>query len=198
MNYRFQLHLQEAEEMPSVRNMLKRALLTILLGILLSLGLNLFFLVTGLSKYLQGEDVVAGMYAYGPLIEIAVYGLITPILEELLFRKLLFQILLRKKLSFLHAAVLSALIFGLYHGNPLQFCYASILGFIFALSCEAEESVIAPIRIHASLNIAAVLFTESGLLSMLSKSVYAWPVCILCILFSVPLIRMLYLPLRKE
>lgn len=57
--------------------------------------------------------------------------ILAPILEELVFRKLLCDRLL--PLGEGYAIVLSAVIFGLIHGNFYQFFYAFLLGALFAL-----------------------------------------------------------------
>ena len=56
--------------------------------------------------------------------------LLAPIFEELIFRKFLLDRI--GKYGYAPAIALSGLVFGLFHGNFLQFFYAMFLGFFFA------------------------------------------------------------------
>ena len=96
------------------------------------------------------------------------YGVLVPIEEEGIFRFLIFGFL-RKKLSFWLAALISALSFGLYHANMLQFLYALYFGLILAYVYEKSEketnkfvSYIHVVIVHGSAN-AAVYMLQSYL-----------------------------------
>ena len=65
------------------------------------------------------------------IIDIVFIAILAPILEEILFRKIICDKLL--PLGEGYAIVISAAIFGLGHGNFYQFAYAFFLGIIFAL-----------------------------------------------------------------
>ena len=58
-------------------------------------------------------------------------GIVAPAAEEMIFRWLIY-LRLRDWLKMPVAAVISGLIFGIYHGNIVQGIYASILGTAFA------------------------------------------------------------------
>ena len=64
-------------------------------------------------------------------------GIIAPAAEEMIFRWLIY-LRLRDWLKMPVAAVISGLIFGIYHGNIVQGIYASILGTAFAWILEME------------------------------------------------------------
>ena len=73
------------------------------------------------------EQILTGT---GLLPRIIVVGILAPIFEELIFRKLLIDHL--SKYGTFLAIVVSGLFFGLFHGNFQQFFYAAGLGFLFA------------------------------------------------------------------
>lgn len=75
---------------------------------------------------------------------IAVLG---PILEELLFRGAITKVLL-KKYSPVKAILISGLIFGIFHINPVQVVGACLSGFLFAWLYYRTGSLIACILIH--------------------------------------------------
>ena len=78
-------------------------------------------------------------------------ALLAPILEEILFRKLLCRYLL--PLGEGYAIVLSAAIFGLAHGNFFQFFYAFGLGCVFALIYIKTGKLIYTILYHMIINL---------------------------------------------
>ena len=57
------------------------------------------------------------------------------------------------------AAILSALLFGIYHANMIQFLYAFPLGILFAWYYEKSGTLLVPVLVHISLNFGACIFT---------------------------------------
>ncbi|MCR5388283.1 MAG: CPBP family intramembrane metalloprotease [Lachnospiraceae bacterium] len=96
---------------------------------------------------------------------ILLYCIVTPAVEELMFRGLIYR-LLRKKLAFPPAVIISAALFGLYHGNIIQFIYAFVMGIFFAVLCELSGSLIIPVLAHAANNVLAVI-TSFGLFNII-------------------------------
>lgn len=82
-----------------------------------------------------------------------------PVLEELLFRKLLVDRLTR--FGEKTAILVSAFAFGLFHGNVTQFVYATLIGLVLAYVYCKSGKLIWSILIHLAIN-----FT-SGFLSVL-------------------------------
>lgn len=46
--------------------------------------------------------------------------------------------------------------FGVYHGNVLQFIYALLMGFMFALIYEKTGNLLAPVFAHIAANVWAI------------------------------------------
>ncbi|MDO5425929.1 MAG: type II CAAX endopeptidase family protein [Eubacteriales bacterium] len=93
-------------------------------------------------------------------------GLVVPIAEELLFRGLQYGNM-RKYLSAGVSAVFGALLFALYHGNPIQIIYAFPMGILLNLIYEKWGTLKAPILFHMSANLSTVLLPI--LLELLNK-----------------------------
>ncbi len=74
-----------------------------------------------------------------------------PILEETLFRGVLLRALL-KKFNPWTAILLSAVAFGIFHMNPWQFLYATVLGIWLGYIYWKTRSLFYPIIIHMVLN----------------------------------------------
>ena len=84
------------------------------------------------------------------LLLIAIAVIIGPIVEELIFRKLLMD-----KLGMYGdriAIVVSAVTFGFFHGNLYQFFYATLLGFVLAYLYSKTANVWYPILLHMIVN----------------------------------------------
>ena len=93
----------------------------------------------------------------GPLMFIALV-IAAPILEELIFRGIMLDGLLRIY-SPTKAIVVSSLLFGVIHLNPAQFVGAALVGGFMGWVYFHTRSVLATILIHASFNLTA--FAES-------------------------------------
>ncbi|MBR3735497.1 MAG: CPBP family intramembrane metalloprotease, partial [Lachnospiraceae bacterium] len=130
----------------------------------LSLGLNIF--LNDLARllapvFLQGEELENFMKRSGyekatPLLPgILLFVLVTPLLEELIFRWLLLNRISRV-FSARISVIITAAFFGWYHGNLLQGVYAFLMGLVMAALCMSEECVSAPYIFHLSAN--AVIF----------------------------------------
>lgn len=93
----------------------------------------------------------------GPLMFIALV-IAAPILEELIFRGIMLDGLLRIY-SPTKAIVVSSLLFGVIHLNPAQFVGGALVGGFMGWVYFHTRSVLATILIHASFNLTA--FAES-------------------------------------
>lgn len=89
-------------------------------------------------------------------------AVIAPVAEEMIFRWLIY-LRLRDRVSASWAAVISALLFGIYHGNIQQFFYASMLGFVFAVILEKSGNLLSCVLLHVGANLWSVLISEYGL-----------------------------------
>ncbi len=85
------------------------------------------------------------------IMEVLCIGIITPILEEIVFRGLIYT-RLRRAMPVMAAQILSALIFGAAHMNWMQFVYASLIGFLMALLFEKYQSIIPSMLFHIAFN----------------------------------------------
>lgn len=93
-------------------------------------------------------------------------GIVAPISEEITFRWLVY-LRLRDIVKVGWAAVISGVLFGVYHGNVLQAIYAAILGIVFAYVLEATGNLLSCILLHMGANIWSLVLSQyaNGLLS---------------------------------
>ncbi|MDQ0157727.1 CPBP family intramembrane glutamic endopeptidase [Robertmurraya andreesenii] len=89
-------------------------------------------------------------------IVVLVSSVIGPILEEIVFRKILFGSLY-KKFNFFIAALISSIIFALAHMEPEHLLLYSAMGFTFAFLYIKTKRIIVPICAHVAMNTFVVL-----------------------------------------
>lgn len=87
---------------------------------------------------------------------ILIPAIVAPILEEIIFRKIIFGGFY-KRMNFFFAALLSALIFGLIHMDPTHLLMYASMGFVFAFLYVKTKRIIVPIIVHAGMNTMVVL-----------------------------------------
>ena len=90
-------------------------------------------------------------------------GIIAPVAEEMIFRWLIY-LRLRDYMRMGAAAVISGLIFGIYHGNLVQAVYASLLGIVFAYILDISGCLWSSVLLHMGANIW----------SLISPDLYTW------------------------
>ncbi len=84
------------------------------------------------------------------LVSLFFIAVIPAVFEEGVYRGIFYQEY--RKVNPLKAILLSALLFGLMHGNLNQFSYAFCMGLIFALVIEATDSILSAMVIHFLIN----------------------------------------------
>ncbi len=101
-----------------------------------------------------GKDIVDGtseLIEQSPIwLTILIAVIIGPIIEELIFRKLMIDRLGRY--GNMLAITVSAIAFGLFHGNFYQFFYAALLGFILGYVYIRTGNVIYSTVLHMIIN----------------------------------------------
>lgn len=86
-----------------------------------------------------------------PYVNLIILSIIAPIFEEIFFRKLLIDRTIKYGATL--SIILSASLFGLFHGNLSQFFYAFFLGGFFAYVYTKTGKVIYPIILHSAINL---------------------------------------------
>lgn len=99
------------------------------------------------TQIYKGQNIV---------VMLVVVAVIAPIAEEIVFRGLV-MMRIRDYLGPLAGILLSALCFGIYHGNAVQFVYAGLLGIFLGLAMEKSQSVWVPVIGHIVANFWSVL-----------------------------------------
>lgn len=151
--------MREKNEEKQKKFTLKNAIETILFGVVLSLCLNYLFAVSGFLQSSETYTQVAERQFSLPLLQaVLLYGIWSPLVEEVIFRGIVHGVL-RRYLPKMIAVFGSALLFGFYHGNSVQLVYGTIMGIVMALLYEKHQTLIAPVLFHGAANTAIYIVT---------------------------------------
>ena len=101
----------------------------------------------------------------------AVYGFLTPFVEELVYRGIVWH-RLRRGFSPVEAAFISSLLFGAAHANLRQGIYAFAMGMVFAMSYELTRRFEVPYLLHCSCNLAVLAASSAGWGEVLSHPMW--------------------------
>ena len=93
-----------------------------------------------------------------PVILFITLAVIPSIVEEIMFRFIIYRYLRRHGILF--GAVVSSLLFGLFHFNVLQFVFASLLGLVLVFVYERTGKLGYPIFLHLLNNSLSILMTQ--------------------------------------
>ena len=134
-------------------------LIVILLSLVISIGLNylLSYLgITGVSD--TYNEVKSQLYAVDIYFGAFFYGICSPLVEEVLFRGIIYNRLKRVfPVSF--SVVISALLFGVFHGNIVQGIYGTLMGLFIAVMYEKYRDIKVPVIIHMVANLGVYVLT---------------------------------------
>ncbi|SHG14793.1 CPBP family intramembrane glutamic endopeptidase [Ornithinibacillus halophilus] len=111
--------------------------------------------VLGIEPKSENTQMIMDITRSVPLFMI-IPMFIAPILEEIIFRKIIFGSL-HKHMNFFFAALLSAFIFGIIHGEMEHILRYAATGFVFAFLYVKTKRILVPIIVHMALNSFAVL-----------------------------------------
>lgn len=152
----------------------------IVMGVLGQYASNLIATLTGVlipSAMDSYEDLAQNfdLSTASPVLMILAVCIVGPIAEELVFRGMIFG-KLRRAFSFWPAAIISGIMFGVFHMNIMQGVYASVLGVLLAYVYEKTQTIFGSIFFHIVFNASSYItdFVNSGIQSVVpSETVYS-------------------------
>ena len=136
-----------------------------------ALGLNLLFGLLGITESSEGYARAANaQYGVDFFVGLFLYGIVSPFAEESVFRGVMYN-RMKRSFGYLPAVILSALLFGCYHGNIVQAVYGTLLGILIAYVYEKQKSFAAPVLFHAVANVSIYAMTYHNSLGKISSGV---------------------------
>ena len=142
-------------------------------SVCLALFINILFYLTGLLEADAAARQAAAAENSAPLAAgLLVYGIVTPLAEEYVFRGVIFG-RMQRQLSLRAAVIGSALLFGIYHGNLSQMLFAAGMGMVFAMFCARSGGIFVPLLCHAIVNALVFLLSTKGIFQEMVTPVWA-------------------------
>lgn len=162
--------------------------LTVVLASCSSLGLNVLLTLTGMiNTSVSYQEVAERQYGVVFGIGMLLYGLVSPLAEEIVFRGLVFN-RMRRYFPHMAAVIVSGILFGIYHGNVVQGLYGGCMGILMAYLYERMHSFFMPCLFHATANIAVYVVARSARLqgreAWMQKRLFTAPACVLLLIGS--------------
>lgn len=109
----------------------------------------------GIETGSENTQQILSLIEHVPFV-IFVSSVIGPILEEIIFRKIIFGSLY-KRFNFFISALISSIIFGLAHFELVHIILYSAMGFTFAFLYVKTKRIIVPIFAHVAMNTLVVI-----------------------------------------
>lgn len=151
-----------ATEGGTVRQKAANIVLTVILAASSSVGLNVLLTLTGFVQTSEVyRDVARQQYGVIFGIGAVLFGLISPITEEIVFRGLVFN-RMRRYYPTMVAIVMSGVLFGVYHGNLVQGVYGGCMGILLAYTYERIRSFLVPCLFHATANLMVYSLAQNA------------------------------------
>ena len=155
--YRKEKYLAGTYEMRQLS--FKSIIILFVTGAILALLLNLiWFQIPFLAENEAYQRVAANQHSYPLWLALPLYGIFSPLAEELLFRGIIFS-RIRRCLSVFPAILISSFLFGIFHGNPVQAAYGMVMGVALAYIYHKFNTMNSVFLFHSGANIAVCLFT---------------------------------------
>ena len=97
-------------------------------------------------------------------------GILGPIVEEVLFRGMI-TVELSELFPLPVAITVQGILFGIYHGNPVQAIYAALLGLAFGYCAYKSDSIYPAITAHIAMNTTSLIISLPAVTDLLSQTV---------------------------
>lgn len=134
-----------------------------LIGALMSHALSILLSLLPLDNLLGSYQTVENELFGASWIFVVIRAVIvTPVVEELVFRGLVFR-RMKEYTSFWPAAIVSSVLFGLYHMNLVQGIYAFLFGIIICLLYDRYGHLAAAIMVHFGANLLSVILQYANI-----------------------------------
>ncbi len=148
---------------PGKRNgMVPAYALLAVMGISACIAMNALLMMAGLPDSSEGYRQVSETMYQSPLwIQVLGLGILIPAKEEMVYRAVFYG-RMRESVPVKEAILISSALFGIGHGNLVQFFFAAVMGALLAGVYELSASACAPVFLHSIINLTSLVLTWTG------------------------------------
>ena len=132
-----------------------------IISCVLAIAITTVFNLTGLTEiesFQAASDSLMSV-STGIAVLIILYCVITPLFEEFFFRFILFSLIFHFTKRWPVAVILTALLFGLYHMNPVQMLYGFLMGLAITFCYYRYRKFSLVFLMHALANLVGMIIT---------------------------------------
>lgn len=145
-----------------------------------AIGLNALLYLTGIAKNPSAYDGAGGKsYSLPLLFGVIMYGFISPAVEELLHRIIIFG-RMKRCYPYVVSVIVSSFFFGLYHQNLVQMIYGTLMGILMCLACEYIHTILGAFIVHSLANITVYILGYIGVFSSMGTV----RICVICLVIA--------------
>lgn len=130
---------------------------------------SVFSILNNLINDSVFEEVASGQFSVSVLWGVVLFGIVSPVSEEIVFRGVLLNKISRYT-GRVSGVILSSFLFGLMHFNLVQGVYGFLMGILFAEAYIVFDCFAVPVIMHSLANLCIYLGTVLGIYS--EKSLY--------------------------
>ena len=143
----------------------------IVLGVTAAMGLSRFITMLPIDGILGSyKKIQNNLENSSFILQLFVLGILAPVLEELLFRGVIYK-RLKTYYDVTIAAYIAAIIFAIAHFNLIQGIYAFIAGIVMIYLYEKSDCLIVPIVMHSASNVATVIMGANPISSFIDRHI---------------------------
>lgn len=151
---------------------LARYIRCICLGVFSALFVNVSLSLTGFTGSSETyREVADRQFALPLLLGILLYGIVSPIAEEVIFRGLIYNRMRRNEMNIFPAMIISSALFGAYHFNIVQAVYGVLMGLLIVWVYERYGGFIYPVLFHAIANTAVYILSSAQVMGKIMTPV---------------------------
>lgn len=169
------------------QSLVKEILFTVVVAFASSLGLNILLTLAGFADSSQTyQEVADRQYGVAFVVGLILYGLVSPLAEEVVFRGVIFN-RMRRLYGPVLAILASGLFFGAFHGNMVQGVYGGCMGVLMAYLYERSGRFAVPFCFHMTANLAVYITAYA---KRLQEIIFTPVVCVILLAVAVGCIMM--------
>ncbi|MCR5503494.1 MAG: CPBP family intramembrane metalloprotease [Lachnospiraceae bacterium] len=120
---------------------------------------------------------------------ILIYAFVSPVTEEILFRGIVYN-RMRRLFPVRVAVIVTSLLFGVFHGNPVQGIYGALMGLLITYAYEKTRNFTVPVLIHIAANVIVYSLTYNDILGAMSMPVFLTILILLGAVFALSIYRL--------
>lgn len=149
----------------------RRYIYVILTAVGMTTAFNLAVNAFELFRYdIDYARLARGIYSEPLYMQIMVIGFLMPIVEELMFRGLIFE-RLGQYGNETARVILTSILFGVYHGTIIQIAYAFVFSMLMIFAYKRTGTFWAPVLFHIASNLSSLALNQMNPLSSMGYSI---------------------------